>query len=82
MADPLPRTIPGEADPFFCPPGRNNRGGGLAWRDGVFEEWHLTFRGTSSVRANLNVSPIKIAPLRFVAEFLDHEPFVYIIRRG
>ena len=69
-------------DPFYCPPGRNDRGGGLAWRDGVFEEWHLTFRGTSSVRANLNASPIKIAPLRFVAEFLDREPFVYIIRRG
>ena len=69
-------------DPFWCPPGRIDRpGGGLAWRDGVFEEWHLTFRGISSVRADTSVT-LKIPPLRFVAEFLDHEPFVYIIRRS
>lgn len=74
-----PERIFGDTDPVYCAPGRGD-GGGPAWRDGVFEQWHLTFNGTSSVRASdFNRT---IPAFRFVAEFLDREPFVYIVRRG
>ena len=36
-----PEPIVGDLDPIYCPPGRIDRGGGPAWRDGVFEEWNL-----------------------------------------
>jgi hypothetical protein len=74
-----PEPIAGDRDPVYCAPGRPD-GGAPAWRADVFERWELSLSGFASVRATNDRRTIP--PLRFVAEFVDRDAFVAVLRQG
>jgi hypothetical protein len=68
------------ADPAQCAPGRGS--GEAAWNPALFEGWELVLRGRSSTPSQPQGRREVIAPLRFVAEFVDRPPFTYILREA